>query len=727
LRRLDTEFVALRRAARAAVIIPLALLFGQVVIGDPQALIFIVFGCFAMLVMADFGGRRPARWLAYLGAVLAGALLVALGTLVSATAVGAGSVMLVLGFGLAFIGIFGGYLATAQLALLLAFVIAVSLPAPSSAVPSRVGGWMLAGLISTIAAMVLWPRPDRGDLPGRAADAVLAVADVVEHPPPAGSYAEARAAVRAARDEYAAVARRPAGLTRMDRAYFEMFSELDQVIDLVETPFQERRATAQPSTDESDKLAATVLAELRASAAVLTGGPAPKLGAVEEARRAHRAALDRWVTDQLRAGRTAEEVLDGIDHDHTLRVISYIAIGLAGNAVIAAGGRLEAGIRLPAAVPGRPGAGGIAVRVLRTIRTHLEPRSPVLHNSLRLAVGLALSVLLARTLGFSQAFWVVLGTLQVLRTSALGTGRTTVQALAGNVIGVVVGGFVAALAGSNPALMWTALPVGIFIAAYAATTVGFALSQAAFTVNLIIVFNLISPAGWQLGLVRIEDVAAGAAVSIVVGILLWPRGARQELARSVSGFYRATAAYLGPAFDRVLGLEVAGDLEGIRRRAVRARDRADEGLKVLLSERGAKHMEPETATALVSAGNQGMLAADSLSVIAADLGYRALGCPDGAAAIRTQVQSLLARLTGLADRLEDHRSSAGDAEPVSAQVLRAAAIGCLSRGGVEVEGGKAALAVVMAREWAQNLARVETNLEQSVGEAAVAMRTPWWR
>jgi uncharacterized membrane protein YccC len=275
--------------------------------------------------------------------------------------------------------------------------------------------------------------------------------------------------------------------------------------------------------------------------------------------------------------------------------------------------------------------------------------------------------------------------------------------------------------------MWTALPVGIFIAAYAATTVGFALSQAAFTVNLIIVFNLISPAGWQLGLVRIEDVAAGAAVSIVVGILLWPRGARQELARSVSGFYRATAAYLGPAFDRVLGLEAAGDLEGIRRRAVRARDRADEGLKVLLSERGAKHMEPETATALVSAGNQGMLAADSLSVIAADLGYRALGCPDGAAAIRTQVQSLLAQLTGLADRLEDHRSSSGDTEPVSAQALRAAAIGCLSRGGVEVEGGKAALAVVMAREWAQNLARIETNLEQSVGEAAVAMRTPWWR
>jgi len=35
------------------------------------------------------------------------------------------------------------------------------------------------------------------------------------------------------------------------------------------------------------------------------------------------------------------------------------------------------------------------------------------------------------------------------------------------------------------------------------------LGQAAFSVNLIIVFNLISPAGWQVGLVRIEDVAVG--------------------------------------------------------------------------------------------------------------------------------------------------------------------------------------------------------------------------
>src|SRR5256886_8178467 len=55
-------------------------------------------------------------------------------------------------------------------------------------------------------------------------------------------------------------------------------------------------------------------------------------------------------------------------------------------------------------------------------------------------------------------------------------------------------------------ILLAALPVAIFLAAYAATTVGFLISQAAFTVNLIVVFNLLAPAGWQVGLVRIEEI-----------------------------------------------------------------------------------------------------------------------------------------------------------------------------------------------------------------------------
>jgi uncharacterized membrane protein YccC len=52
--------------------------------------------------------------------------------------------------------------------------------------------------------------------------------------------------------------------------------------------------------------------------------------------------------------------------------------------------------------------------------------------------------------------------------------------------------------------------------------------QATFTVTVVILFNLIVPAGWQLGLVRVEDVAIGAGISVVVGLLLWPRAILTE-------------------------------------------------------------------------------------------------------------------------------------------------------------------------------------------------------
>jgi hypothetical protein len=37
------------------------------------------------------------------------------------------------------------------------------------------------------------------------------------------------------------------------------------------------------------------------------------------------------------------------------------------------------------------------------------------------------------------------------------------------------------------------------------------------------------------------------------------------------------------------------------------------------------------------------------------------------------------------------------------------------------------MAVVIAREWALNLARLEADLQQPVSRAVIASRIPWWR
>ncbi len=718
---------------RSATVIPATFAFTLLVIRDLQVATFAVFGCFALLVMADFGGARRPRAVAYLSATVAGGALIVLGTLVSPTATLGAAVMLALGFGLSFAAVFGGYLAAAQTALLLAFVLAVCIPAPVSAIPTRVEGWMLAGTVATLAGVFFWPWFEKAALRQRAADACVAVAKLVaaQHGgSKAGEFGAladaARAAVSAVRREYSRTSMRPAGPTRRDRAFVELVTQLEQVVDVSQRPFHERPQSSRPCTDEGRRLAATVHAALCASATVLIGGSPPDIHAVDLARREHRAALDRWVSNELAGGRAPAEVLEGIDVDHTLRVIAYLAIALSANAVIAAGGRPDDSFPLPAAIPRLDGVRGTARRSARTVRTHLDPSSTVLHSSIRVAVGLALSVLLARTLGLSHAFWVVLGTLSVLRSNALGTGRTTVQALTASVIGFAVGGLFAALAGQHTAVMWVALPVAIFVASYASSALGFMAGQAAFTLMLIIVFNLISPVGWQVGLLRVEDVAVGTGISVVVGFLLWPRGARRDVARATAAFYRAVSAYLDAAFGQLLGMRRVHDLTQVRAEAVRARDRAGEAFDVFLNERGAKPLQPQTAARLVSAGSQALLAGDLLVVVASDLGDEVRSCPDGATTVGAEVRTLLDGLRQLGDELARGAGGGAAVGRPSAEAVRGAALGCMSRVG-DGDSARGAMAVVIAGEWVQNLARMEADLEEPVNSALRAAGTPWWQ
>ena len=678
-----------------------------------------IFGCFSLLVISDFGGFRRPRALAYLTATLAGAVLVALGTFVSSSPWLAALVMLVVGFVISFSRIFGGYVAAASIGLILSFVVAVTIPAAPDVIPARVGGWAMAGLVSTLAAIALWPRFERVKMHGSAANALQAAADLVQGMQSAQSEpdlprlkAVARKAVDDARRTYATTAKRPDVPARRGRAFAELLIELDRIVQTIERPFHEDRPAVRPGLAESDRLAASVTAALRASADVLMGGGPPDVHAIDVARIEHRAALDRWAAEQLRANRNNEEVLDGLDFDDTLRVVSYVTFVLGGNAIIAAGAQSD--------------LVDTAAHILRTVRAHLEAPSTVLQDSLRIAIGLAIAVFLARSLGISHAFWVVLGTIQVLRSTALGTGRTVVLAVAGNAIGVVIGGLFALVAGNHPAIMWAAFPIAVFGAAYAATTIGFMVSQAAFTINLIIVFNLISPAGWQVGIVRIEDLLIGALISLLVGVLLWPGGARRELARALAGVYRGLIDYLDHGFDRVLGFSPAGGMDPARQAVVRARDRADAAFDTFLTERGGGAFDQDTATFLLSSANHALLAGDLLEVISGVMGYQAGTCADGAQEVDDQVGTLLAAYRRLADVLTLSPGTGGR-EDVSPSALRQAELGCLRRWQSDASVGRGAMAVVMAGEWVQNLARLETDLEGAVSTAADTARKPWWR
>src|SRR2546429_6098857 len=58
----DRGFAALRRATRAAIIMPAMFALGDKVIGNPQLATFAAFGSFAMLLLVDFGGPMAERF-----------------------------------------------------------------------------------------------------------------------------------------------------------------------------------------------------------------------------------------------------------------------------------------------------------------------------------------------------------------------------------------------------------------------------------------------------------------------------------------------------------------------------------------------------------------------------------------------------------------------------------------------------------------------------------------
>ena len=94
------------------------------------------------------------------------------------------------------------------------------------------------------------------------------------------------------------------------------------------------------------------------------------------------------------------------------------------------------------------------------------------------------------------------------------------------------------------------------VAAYTPGVASFAVGQAAFTVTLAVLFNLLAPVGWKVGVVRVEDVALGCGVSVVVGMLFWPHGLAAVLGDDLADAFRSGAAYLtqAPSGRAVSGL-----------------------------------------------------------------------------------------------------------------------------------------------------------------------------
>ena len=605
------DIPALKSAARAAIVMPLVFALADKVIQQPQTSLIAAFGSFAMLVFADFSGPPRSRLIAYSALGVAGAVFITLGTLCSRDALLAAGAMAVVAFVVLFAGVINGYFAAASTAAILTFVLPVTIPAPNSAIVDRLEGWGLAAGAGICAVMLLWPPRWRSNLQRDAAGALRAVADYVEAN---GDGSEdqgrrAREAVDGLGRSFLGTQHRPTGPTGPTAALASLPDELDWLLSFLAP--SANAPTLELACGEDAEAMAAVAAVLRVSAGRLEGrDERPDLARLDTAQVAVAHALVRRLPE-LPADAREDALPAAIEPPFRIRVITYSARQIAGYVLLATGAdAAELGdddlVQPPAARAAIEATEQLAVE-------HASVRSVWFQNSVRGAAGLAIAVYIAQRTGLQHAFWVVLGTLSVLRSNALGTGRTIVSALAGTSVGLVAGALLVIAIGTHEAVLWGVLPVAILLAAYAPRAISFAAGQAGFTVVLFILFNIIQPIGWKVGLVRIEDIAIGFAISLGVGLLFWPRGAGAILREDMSAAYARGVDYVVAPTRQLIDGGNVDATDRAAREADAAVHRLDDAFRQYLAERSATKLNVEDVAAIVGGASRVRRAAQSLS------------------------------------------------------------------------------------------------------------------
>jgi len=544
----DPGRVGLHRAVRAAIGTTAALVLALTLLPGTPAGVLASFGSIALLGSADFGGSARRRIISLLATGFAGVVVIAIGGLAAGSVWSIVAVTFVVTGILAFLVALRGTFASACPALTKVYVASAMVTTSLSDVPDLLAGWGIAVAVAVPVTLLILPRRNLAPVRQACIGALRALASAA-HNRSQGRVmdpAPIDAARTHLRDSYLGNPFRAAGLSRTDRALQVLVGQLEALL----TAMTRGTAYSSPMSvlpDTADLVAASATAlDAQARALDSTASAPPRVAPV----------VDLWVSQWA----SAVAVLGSDEYGPPPERVRIVHAAFPDRAfaisVVRLGILVRRVLRLVPedldetahSIPQPPLA-----HPWRDLASQVTLRSPWMRTALRTGVALAVAVLVVELIGLAHGFWVALGVIATLRMDGVATLRTSLLAVAGTFAGALIGYVLLVTEATHPVLMWIALVLVIFLAVYTQATTAYVVGQAAFSLFVIVAFSVIN---WPPQLKTIDDrfidIVVGAAISVIVALLMWPRGVAAGLLGNVTDAIRQGCTLLSHAVEDLL-------------------------------------------------------------------------------------------------------------------------------------------------------------------------------
>lgn len=633
----DPGGYVVRRALRVAVLGTAAfVVVGRLLHRDAEAAAAL-FAIIALDGFTDFWGPPRRRFVRYVAAGAVAACAFPLVEVVRSETWLLLAVTAMVTFATYFAGVLGGPFFAARFPIMIAYLYAATTPQLGGSIREDVVGWMLGTVAAAGASALLWPASRRYPIRSLVADVAVELSRCLRHPEGADP-ATLHVLTDRLRSVTTARRLRTGAPAAPDRLLAEAVHQTERLVAMVTLVATGAAGRIEPAHAPEDERLRSVMADVLDTVAEVIGS-SPQ--STQRATPVPCPVLVDAIAAHLEAGRERVESPGSTPAQVDVAVASSDVRAIAVAALVLA--ELVEAWR-------NGGSGGLGVDALTSsgpvdsIRRHASLDSLWFRNSLRATVAITAAVgLVALGAGSGRGFWLVLGTMSVLRADLSTISRTATTAIAGTAIGYLVSTALLDLVGGDEYVLWVFLPVLLFLTA-SASGLHPLVSSASFTTFVVVTVTITNPAFDGAGQVRLVNIAIGALVALVIAVVLWPRvGTVPEGA--VAHVLRRLADGLRSAPDGTRD-DPTAQLVDLDRVFDMVETSAPHSVPVRIRSQLQAIAEVAATATLLADGAPGRLGVVPLDLRVVDWDAAAL------AALRADLDGAAEALDGLADRIE---------------------------------------------------------------------------